>query len=747
MCLLACFLGWSIPTAQAAPSIKKKRTTEPMSLRGIVLWKGKRDPVEGAGVFLKELRRGAYTNEKGAFQIQAPAGTYTLIIKALGYLTLKQKVTLPVKNTQTFYVVADPKNTFQTTVRAQREKTAPGQVALSRKDIQTMPGGLGNDSFRALQNLPGVARARGLSGSLRIRGASPADTGFYLDGHRIPLLYHFGGGPAVVNDRFIDRIDFFPGAAPAAFGRLTGGLISVTSRNVTGKYVHGEAFIDIIHAGLYLEIPIGKQWSITLAARRSYADVIIPFITSDSLTARYWDYQLKVVWQHKAHSVSLFVFGSDDMVNYEGADDSEGVIFLGDDPLFLATRFLRWILKYQFNKGIVRFTWSMAGGFDQTATQSPEQEGSLWTFPVELRSELQLRLHKTFRLTVGFDGGWKRDNYSFKFPVTEYLSFPKPSTQEVLVTGEGEKDQWYPGLFLVARWKPLPSLDLRLGVRGEAYWFQDRTVWTIDPRLSVSWKIHKQWTLLAAGGLYHQPPGLQEWSEEVGNPNLRLQGAVQAAVGVEYRPLPPLSIRAQVFYNYMFDRIIGSGRAIEVNGQIQRENYNNEGLGQAYGLEVLARMKPWNGLSAWLSYTLSRAERGSLNNGLDRLYSYDQTHIFNLVLQYQIGWGWSIGVRFRLVTGRPFTPVVGSRYDADTDRYRPILGERDSERRPIFHQLDLRVDKLWTFNRWKLGVYLDLINVYNAQVTEAYRYQYDYAQRYPVPGIPIIPAFGIRGEF
>lgn len=718
-----------------------------MTFQGRVLWKGRRDPIEGAGVFLRELRRGVYSDKQGQFKLLAPPGKYTIIVKALGYLSLRQTINLSQNTVRNLYLASDPKNPFQTVVRAKRQQSAPGQVAISREQIRTMPGGLGNDTFRTLLNLPGVAKATGLSGALRIRGASPSDTGFYLDGHRIPMLYHFGGGPAVINDRFIDRIDFYPGAAPAAYGRLTGGLVSVSSRNTGRKGIHGEGFIDIIHAGIFLEVPLGKQWSLAIAARRSYVDAFLSLAFSDAPQAQYWDYQLKLGWQNKHHQLTLFVFGADDEVSYKGDQGSGGFVFLGDDPLFLAMRFLRWILSYRFQRGIVRFQVSMAGGFDQTATETPQQNGELWSFPVEIRSTLQLRFHRKFWLTLGVDGGWKRDNYKFKFPVGEFLGFPKPSSIAVTLTGQGEKDQWYPSAFLEARWQPHKRVNLTFGGRAELYSFQQSTLWTIDPRLSLRWKLNSSWTLLAAGGLYHQPPELQEWAEETGNPNLRLQAAVQSAAGLEYQPLKQLSLRAQFFYNYMFDRVVGSGRAVEVDGQTKRENFNNEGLGQAYGLEVLLRLRNLHGLSAWVAYTLSRAERGRISRGLTSLYSFDQTHILNIILQYNLGRGWNIGLRFRLVSGRPTTPIVGSRYDADRDRYLPIAGPRDSERRPLFHQLDLRVDKLWTFNQWKLGVYLDLINAYYAQNVEGYRYQFDYKQRFPITGIPIIPAFGVRGEF
>ena len=213
------------------------------------------------------------------------------------------------------------------------------------------------------------------------------------------------------------------------------------------------------------------------------------------------------------------------------------------------------------------------------------------------------------------------------------------------------------------------------------------------------------------------------------------------------KPFKKLNVRLIFYYNDMFDRISGSGKVVEVDGKLTRENYNNQGIGRGIGMELLVRLRNWNGLSSWVSYTLSRSERGTISNGLNRLYGYDQTHILNVVAQYKFGWGWSASLRFRLVSGRPTTPVIGASYDADTDRYRPIYGETDSERYPTFHQLDLRIDKKWTFNTWVLGVYLEVMNVYYSQITERYRYQFDYKKRFPQPGLPTLPSFGLRGEF
>ena len=69
-------------------------------------------------------------------------------------------------------------------------------------------------------------------------------------------------------------------------------------------------------------------------------------------------------------------------------------------------------------------------------------------------------------------------------------------------------------------------------------------------------------------------------------------------------------------------------------------------------------------------------------------------------------------------------------------------------RLPDFHQLDVRIDKTFTWKRWKLGIYLDLQNVYNQPNAEFL--VYGGRQLYqvgPVRGIPFFPNLGMRVDF
>ncbi len=211
-------------------------------------------------------------------------------------------------------------------------------------------------------------------------------------------------------------------------------------------------------------------------------------------------------------------------------------------------------------------------------------------------------------------------------------------------------------------------------------------------------------------------------------------------------PLDFIDVDASVYYNSYRDLIV-PGRVFESGGQIEAEPlFSNDGEGRSYGLELLVRHRPHGPFFGWIAYTLGRSERRRAGEDYS-LYELDQTHILTAVGSLDLGAGFTAGLRFQLVSGLPTTPVTGSVFDSDIQAYRPVLGEANSERQPTYHRLDLRVDKLFVFDTWKLTAYLDVQNVYNRRSTEFTVYNYDYSQANSVPGLPILPTLGVKGEF
>jgi hypothetical protein len=170
------------------------------------------------------------------------------------------------------------------------------------------------------------------------------------------------------------------------------------------------------------------------------------------------------------------------------------------------------------------------------------------------------------------------------------------------------------------------------------------------------------------------------------------------------------------------------------------------------GLETLLKYKPDRRFFGWLAYTLSRSIRQNSKDAPEYPFQYDQTHNLTVLGSYRLGRGWEFGARFRLVSGNLTTPVVGppslpALFAADAGSYAPLQGRLNSQRLPLFHQLDLRVDKRWQFEVWQLVAYLDVQNAYNHASVEGVQYNYDYSRSAYATGLPILPSLGVRAEF
>jgi hypothetical protein len=246
-------------------------------------------------------------------------------------------------------------------------------------------------------------------------------------------------------------------------------------------------------------------------------------------------------------------------------------------------------------------------------------------------------------------------------------------------------------------------------------------------------------SLRFAGGLYSRPPehldqGLQK--------ELGPERVTQLVLGAEHKLTPSLTATATVFDNEMRDLIVlPADRADSAS----LGGYENLGRGSSRGIELLLKIQR-DDLFGWLAYTGSVAKRRDMPGMEERRFDYDQTHNLIAVASWQLSPAWKLGGRFQLTTGKPDTPVIGATYQADLDLYLPTYGALGSQRVELQHQLDIRVDRTWSFARWKLAAYLDVSNVYLNAAAISYQYNFDYTERTAITTLPIIPSFGLRGE-
>ena len=247
--------------------------------------------------------------------------------------------------------------------------------------------------------------------------------------------------------------------------------------------------------------------------------------------------------------------------------------------------------------------------------------------------------------------------------------------------------------------------------------------------------------------LTHQAPTGQERDDGFGNPDLGLQRALQVSAGPAWRPLEHLNIEATLFYKEIYSLISSTSAVVERGGEVVPAVYDNEGRGRVFGAELYAEHRFHRNFRGWLSYTLMSARRTDSGQTESRPFDYDQRHILNVVGSYNLPRGWRFGLRWRFVSGNPYTPAAGSVFVSDFDEYQPVSGVLNSKRLSAFHQLDLRLDKQWLFERWRMTAYLSLTNAYSQKNVEAVSYNYDFSQSGIVSGVPLLPIVGVKGEF
>ena len=144
---------------------------------------------------------------------------------------------------------------------------------------------------------------------------------------------------------------------------------------------------------------------------------------------------------------------------------------------------------------------------------------------------------------------------------------------------------------------------------------------------------------------------------------------------------------------------------------------------------------------------MSRSLRTNRPGSEEYLFTFDQPLVLTALFSHELPKRWRIGSRFRYGTGNPCTPVVNRSFDLDRQQFVPVYGERDSRRLRSFRQLDVRIDKDWVFKNWTLTGYLDVQNATSAQNIETIAWTYDFSEEEPTTGLPVLPAFGFRGEW
>jgi hypothetical protein len=597
------------------------------------------------------------------------------------------------------------------------ERVEPSRTAtLSRAEVRQIPGTFG-DPFRAIEIMPGVTPIVSGLPFFFVRGAPPGNVGYFLDGIRVPLLFHVGVGPSVIHPGLIDRVDLYPGGYPARFGRFSGGIVAGETLGPVPK-LHGEFNARVFDAGGLVEAPFADGRGTFMAGGRySYTAALLSLLSSDT-RLDYWDYQARATYDVSDRDrIGVFSFGSYDyLAQYTATQEL---------PLF-GTEFHRVDVRYDRRldeDGTLRL--AVTGGIDRSRAPGDRFVRSR---NLSTRSEFQYRLSPEVLLRAGTDA--HLDVYDVELNAIG---------DAASTAGAAALFSSRPDIAAGARADVVlaltPDFDITPGLRFDFFGSRGAVETAFDPRLSTRLKISPRLALLSAMGVAHQPPafvvpipGLQPGGLRGG-----LQRALQESVGLEFDLGDATTLTATAFHNAFFnmsdplgttapmiggcppgsfptDTIAGDRGAQPMGGGscIRRINPGEIGadrsggggdgadspgaertaqaiqvrtMGTSYGLEIFLKRRLTSRLGGFFSYTLSRSIRSFERRQF--VATFDRTHVMNAALAYNLGRNWRAGTRVTFYTGLPKA--------ADPT-------DPSSTRLPPFFRVDVRLEK-----RWQLG--------------------------------------------
>lgn len=689
----------------------------------------------------------AVTDADGRFVVSGlKPGAWTLVASPPGHLTTTTGVEVKEGAVAQVALRADPITEEQSsgetlTIQAARATTEITERTLSQEEVRFLPG-TGGDVVKVVQNLPGVARAPLGVGQLIIRGTAPEDSLYFLDGASIPIVFHFSGLSTILNGDFVAEVAYLPGNYGARYGRALGGLVDLRTKDDLPTKSGGYVALDLFQGTAYVEQKVGKSTALEFSLRRSWIDAILtPVLQGTGLNIRapqYWDAQARVFHQKKSGGTvdALFVF-SDDAFSVVGEGDEGVAIGLNTRFAKLRTKWVEplpdgWTSELVLNGG----PESQSFAFDGDPEAAYER-----SLAFGLREELfrDVTDGDGVGMRVGLDLQTGED--SFLYNVTAFSPYE-----------EGASWFFAPALYVEPSLR-LGKVVVTPGLRADALTYDfgyGRA--TADPRLGVKWAVGGTTVLKGAVGRYSQFPTIRQLSPEGdGNPDLKESWSLQSSVGLVQQLPWYMSLEVTAFYNRLFDLVVGREDRFRFFtgpppiGPFDEEGYANAGSGRVCGTELLLKLDAPNTLGL-LSATFSNSVRTG-RDGEEELFTNDQPFVINALASQKLPKRWRIGVRGRVGAGDPYTPVVNRVYDMGSRSFIPIYGERDSARLPPTWSVDIRIDKEWKFEKWAFTGYLDLQNAFNVQNPEVMAWTYDFSEEDPISGLPIVPAFGVRGEW
>lgn len=731
--ILLCCLCWNVFAAE-------------YQIKGVVIDKPTRQPLEFVNVLVVGLGIGASTDANGNFLItQVPPGIYRLQASFLGYkteLTPEYRV-----NHVTPYVQieleeenASLNEVVVTASPFQKVPESPVSLrVIGLQEIEKAPGA-NRDISKVVQNYPGVAFSPiGYRNDLIVRGGGPSENRFYLDGVEIPNINHFStqgasGGPVgLIDADLIRSVKFYSGAFPADKGNALSSVLDFSLRDGDMERNSLKATLGASEVSLSSNGHIGNKTSYLVSVRQSYLQALFKILGLPFLPA-YTDASFKIKTRFDSHNeLTLLGLGGIDRMKLnlgiEGEDAEYMLSYLPE--INQETYTVGGVYRHYSQRHVQSIVLSQSYLNNRNVKYRDNDESSEENLTLRLGSieqETKLRMENTsswsvWKVKAGFDL-----NYS-RYKSNEYRKVFANALREY--DYHTDLSLWRWGMFASVDYAaPDKSFTASMGVRTDGNNYSDKMkeLWRqLSPRLSVSYRLVEGLTLSGHVGLYYQLPsytalGFKGEEGEYVNRHLDYISVSQESLGLSWTPNENMELSVEGFYKLyghmpfsLSDQIPLSCKGNDY-GTIGNEALSSEAKGRSYGVELMFKWLLTQKLNLSSSLTIFKSEFKDGEQGSYVPSAWDNRFILNMSGTYNFPKHWSLGAKVSCIGGSPYTPYdveksslveawnVQGRAYYDYSRY-------NQERLPVFGQLDVRVDKTFYLKKCMLGFYLDIQNI------------------------------------
>ncbi len=708
-------------------------------------------PIPYATVIVEGLPTyGTSADSVGRFEITSlPAGIYRFEAYSLGYEpAISAEYIVSSKSSPIVIEMAESSRAVDSVVvtKSLLSRIVQSPVSMRQIGVQLLErtAGANRDLTKVVQSFPGVAFSpASYRNDLIVRGGAPSENRFYVDGFELPNINHFStqgasGGPVgLINADLVRQIDLYSGAFPINSDGALSAVLDIELRKGDPSQQKFKATLGASEVGISGSGHLSDKTTYIFSARRSYLQLLfsalgLPFLPD------YYDAQFK---SHTRLSDSdeltvLIVGALDDMQLNDSATSESAKYILGYLPQIKQNTLTAGI-SYRHFEGSNSYALYLSHTYiyNRNLKYQDNDSSSVDNLTLDLKStENQTTLRNENRKYLDH---WTL-RYGAKLGYNRY-SIDSFTTANLYGASLGFAT-W--GLYAGGDYSdPDSRFTSSIGVRADGASYSSRTTqfWRyLSPRAALSVRLNELMALNISSGIYYQLPQFTalSYSEqgEYINQDLVYSKVWESTLGIDYRPNTSFKVSLEGFYKDYSRLLLSEVKGIPLSdlgddyGTIGGEALDQSVDGRAYGVEIMSRWQIPSKLSAVASLTLFRSEYRTSPSGKYTPSAWDNRFIINASASYNLSNNWSIAAKISAIGGAPYTP-----YDLEQTALVEVWNTTGSpqydyslhhtERLPAYWQLDVRVDKNYYFERWNMGFYLDVQNLF--------------ANKYSSPDIPI----------